>query len=284
VRRQQFGRVEFIEDFHQNCKRMARTMIEGLPPQSLILCDLGYFAFEWFDWLTDNQFFYVSRLRAKTSMERLHIFYEKGETLDALVHLGAYRNDQAAHAVRLVQFRQGAARRTYLTNVTGPKKLSVTDPKKLSLFEIAQLYARRWNIEGAFRLLKQHLNLHLLWSAKGVVVRQQLWCALILAQVIHALHWEIALRAGVDLFDVSVPLLLRYLPQYFARFPTGEAALAQFVADGPSAGFIRASRRLQVTAPEIAPQLYRAAPPGLVTKRVPRHSHCKCGKRKAGQE
>ena len=271
VRRQQFGRIEFIENFHQNCKLMARTMIERLPPRSLILCDLGYFAFEWFDWLTDNQFYYVSRLRAKTSIKRLHVFYEKGETLDALVYLGVYRSDQAAHAVRLMQFRQGEALRIYITNVL--------DPKELSLLEIAQLYARRWNIESAFRLLKQHLNLHLLWSAKVVVVRQQLWCALILAQVIHALHWEIALRAGVELFDVSVPLMLRYLPQYFARFPTGEEALAQFVADGPSAGFIRASRRLQVIAPEIAVELYQAAPPGLVIKRTAHYSHRKCEKR-----
>ena len=191
VRRQQFQRIEFIEDFRQNAKQIARTLLAGLPSQALLLCDLGYFAFEWFDWLTDNGFFYVSRLRAKTSFQRLHVFYEQGETLDALVYLGAYRADQAAHAVRLLQFRQGDALRTYLTNVT--------DPKELSLLEIAKLYARRWNIESAFRLLKQHLNLHLLWSAKPVVVRQQLWCAVILAQILHVLHWEIAERAGVDL-------------------------------------------------------------------------------------
>ena len=275
VRRQQFRHIEFLEDFHQNCKQVARTVLADLPPQALLLCDLGYFAFEFFDWLTDHQLFYISRLRAKTSFTRLHVFYEKGQTLDALVYLGAYRSDKAAHAVRLVQFRQGEALRTYLTNVT--------DPQHLTLVDIAHLYARRWNIESAFRLLKQYLHLHLLWSAKGVVVRQQLWCALILAQVIHALHWEIALRAGVDLFEVSLPLLLRYLPQYFARHASGEAAITQFVADGPSAGFIRASRRLQVAAPQIAFECYKAAPPDLVTQRPSRHSHCKCGKNRNEQ-
>ena len=270
VRRQQFQRIEFIEDFHQNPKQEARNLLTDVPPHALLLCDLGYFAFEWFDWLTESGFFYVSRLRAKTSFQRLHVFYEQGGVLDALVYLGAYRADRAAHAVRLVQFHQGGSLRTYITNVT--------DPQKLSVLEVAKLYARRWNIESAFRLLKQHLHLHLLWSAKPVVVRQQLWCAVILAQILHALHWEIAVRAGVDLFDVSLPLLVRCLPQYFARFSTGEEALSQFAADGRGAGFIRPSRRLQVEAPKIAPALYCAAPPGLVWTRTARHSHCKGGK------
>ena len=265
VRRQQFRRIAFIEDFHQNPKQAARSLLEGLPPRALILADLGYFAFEWFDALTGGGFFYVSRLRAKTSFQRLHVFYEQGETLDALVFLGAHRADKAAHAVRLVQFRHGDALRTYITNVT--------DPKELSVLAVATLYARRWNIESAFRLLKQHLNLHLLWSAKPVVVRQQLWCAVILAQILQALHWEVAERAGVDMFEVSVPLLVRCLPQYFARF--GEDALLRYVADGREAGFIRPARRLQVAAPAIALELYREAPPDLVKTRAARHSHCK---------
>ena len=101
---------------------------------------------------------------------------------------------------------------------------------------------------------------------------------MILAQILHALHWEIAEWAGVDLFEASLPLLLRCLPQYFARPSSGEAALAQFAADGRGAGFIRPSRRLQVAAPEIAAELYRVAPPDLVRTRAPRHSHCKAGK------
>ena len=100
---------------------------------------------------------------------------------------------------------------------------------------------------------------------------------MILAQILHTLHWEIAKRVGADLFEVSL-LLLRCLPQYFARSSSGEEALARFAADGRGAGFIRPSRRLQVAAPEIAAELYRVAPPDLVRTRAPRHSHCKAGK------
>jgi hypothetical protein len=45
-------------------------------------------------------------------------------------------------------------------------------------------------------LLKVHLRLHLLWSAKPVVVQRQVWAALIVSQVLHAFQFEIAARAG----------------------------------------------------------------------------------------
>ena len=35
---------------------------------------------------------------------------------------------------------------------------------KGSLIDIARLYARRWDIEMAFKLAKRDLRLHLLWS------------------------------------------------------------------------------------------------------------------------
>ena len=122
--------------------------------------------------------------------------------MDGLVWLGAHRADRAKHAVRLVQFRVGPHHR-YLTNVL--------DPQLFSLPDIARLYARRWDIELAFKLVKRELRLHLLWSAKPVVIQQQLWATLIIAQVLQALRLEIAGRAGVDPFDVSMPLLVQGL-------------------------------------------------------------------------
>jgi IS4 transposase len=54
---------------------------------------------------------------------------------------------QARHLVRLVRLGDGIGIRMYLTNVC--------DPQLLSLGEVAQLYARRWDIEMAFRLRKR---------------------------------------------------------------------------------------------------------------------------------
>lgn len=200
LRQQQWVRVQCLADPQQNEKVAARTQVADLPPGSLILADLGYFGFQWFDDLTEAAYWWVSRLRAKTSYTVIHTHYQRGDTLDALVWLGAHRADRAKHAVRLVQFRHQGILRSYVTNVLHPPTFPLAD--------IARLYARRWDIELAFKRIKTHLGLHLLWGAKPVVVLQQVWAVFIIAQVLQALRLEIAGRAGVAPFDVSLPLLI----------------------------------------------------------------------------
>jgi hypothetical protein len=262
--------VEHIADPRQNEKVAARGLVAGLPPGSLVLADLGYFGFAWFDDLTAAALWWVSRLRAQTSYTLIHAFYQRGDTLDALVWLGQHRADRARHAVRLVQFRHHGTLRRYVTNVTDPATLPVAD--------LARLYARRWDIELAFTLLKTHLGLHLLWGSKPVVVLQQVWACLIIAQVLQALRLEIAGRAGADPFEVSLPLLIEYLPFFAAR---GLDPVAVFVEQGRALRLIRPSTRTAVAAPDIPPEDLAPAPPELALTRPPRHAQRNCGKRPA---
>lgn len=268
LRTQQWQTLRYQPDAARNEKVLARDLVAELPEASLILADLGYFGFEWFDDLTTAKHWWISRLRSKTSYRVVHVLYQDGDVLDALVWLGAYRADRARYLVRLVQFPHGQQLRRYLTNVT--------DPNELSIAELARLYARRWDIEMAVQLVKEHLGLGLLWSAKEVVIRQQVWAVLLIAQIVQALRLEVAERAGVDLFEVSLPLLVRYLPRYAAA---GHDPLAAFLADGLALGFIRPSRRVQITAPEPDLSCYHPPPPDLPRERQPRYAHRKCGPR-----
>lgn len=265
VRTQQWQRLQFHPDYRQNEKVLARDLIDDLPRESLILADLGYFSFPWFDELTDAGHWWLSRMREKTSTTLIHTFYAEGQVLDALVWLGAHRADHARYAVRLVQFPHGNRLHRYITNVT--------DPGQLSMAEVARLYARRWDIEMAVQLVKEHLGLGLLWSAKPVVIQQQLWAVLTIAQIVQALRLEAAARAGVDLFEVSLPLLVRYLPRYAAW---GHEPLAAFLEDGKRLGFIRPSRRVQISAPLPDLSAYTWPPPDLVRERPPRYAGRKC--------
>ncbi len=267
LRRQQWRHVQHVTDSLQNDKVAARDLVADLPAASLILADLGYFAFAWFDELTAAGQYWISRLRQKTSYQVLHVYYQQGDVFDAVIHLGAYRADRASHAVRLVRFQVGTTRFAYITNVL--------DPHRLPLADIARLYARRWDIELAFKMLKRHLHLHLLWSSKSVVILQQLWAVLIIAQILHALQLEIAQRAGVGLFDVSLALLVEYGPRYAAE---GQDPIEVFVRQGRDLHFIRPSTRTQIRAPVIPPESLQPLPADLVLTRTPRHPQRKCGR------
>jgi hypothetical protein len=209
VRRQLWRTILPIANPLQNEKVAARELVETLPHGSLILADLGYFGFAWFDWLTERGYHWISRVREKTSYEVLHVYYDDGVIFDGLVWLGRYRADRAASAVRLVSFPVGPTTLRYITNVR--------DPQVLSLRDIAVLDARRWDFELAVLLVKEQLNLHVFWSAKASVVEAQVWAVVIIAQILHALRWEVALRADADPFEVSLPLLVEYFPQYAAE-------------------------------------------------------------------
>jgi hypothetical protein len=267
IRCQQWRRVQYIAEAQQNEKVVARDMVKDLPRGSLILADLGYFAFKWFDDLTHMGQYWISRLRAKTSYTVHHVYYQNGTTFDGLIWLGAHRADRAAHAVRLVCFQVGRNKYRYITNVLDPAVLSIRD--------IAALYARRWDFEMAVKLVKRDLNLHLLWSCKTDVILLQIWAVLIIAQILHALQMEIAGRAGVDPFEVSLPLLIAYMPMWAY---SGQDPVALVVERGREGGFIRPSRRTKIRAPAIPAEQLIPLPPGLELVRKPRYAQRKCGR------
>ena len=145
---------------------------------------------------------WVSRVRAKCSWTVEHILVQRDGYGEALIFLGAYHSDRTAYLVRMIRIRYRGQWYSYITNVLDPRLLSGAD--------IVRLYARRWDIELAFRVLKDHLNLRFLWSAKAEVISVQIWSTVILAQMLHALQVQVAAQAGVETFDVSLELLLRH--------------------------------------------------------------------------
>ncbi len=269
LRLQQWRRVAYRTNARQNEKVAARAMVAGLAPGTLIVADLGYFGFAWFDDLTDAGYWWVSRLRAGTSYTVIHTFYQDGETFDGIVWLGKHRADRAKHAVRLVQFRVGEHIHAYLTNVR--------DPGVFPMAEVARVYGRRWDFELAIKLVKRELGVHLVWSVKPVVIAQQLWAALCIAQILHALRFEVARRAAVDVCDVSLPLLVRWMPRFAAQ---GDDPVRIFVERGRAAGFIRPSRRVNHEAPALPTAAMIPLPEGTILARIPRYAQRNCRSRK----
>src|SRR5438270_997045 len=238
VRRQQWVRVEVWQEAVANCKAQARHMVEGLQAGTLLLFDRGYLSFPWFDELSERGLWWISRYANHASYHVRHVLYQGDGVLDAIVWLGRYRADRAKYPVRVVQFYHHGRLHRYLTNVL--------DPQQLTLADIAGLYARRWDIELAFGVLKEHLQLGQLWSAKWEVVQVQIWAGLLVAQLFHGLQVQWAAQEGVEPFDVSIDLLVELVPRLLQQ---GIALLPYLGRHGREVGLIRPSTRIQVQAP-----------------------------------
>ena len=265
LRRQQFTTVLTTETPHQNERVAARDLLATVPAGSLIVADLGYFGFRWFDDLTDGGYHFVSKLRKKTSCVVAHVLVDRqtphGPIRDELVWLGAYRADRAKHLVRRVTVPVGRTTHTYLTNVL--------DPDTLSIAALVDLYGRRWEIESAFKLVKRELGLHLLWSAKWDLILTQVWGVLVLAQIASALRADVARRAATAVQNVSLTLLLRDLPLLVRDHG---AEVLDLLASGPlvKGGYLRPSRATIRTVPDPGP--WTPPPPDLVGVRPPRYA------------
>lgn len=269
VRLQQWVRVDLLAQACVNCKVHAPAMLAGLAAGTLLLFDRGYLSFAFFDELTEQGLWWVSRYANKVSYQVLHVCYQGDGVLDAVVYLGTRRADQARHPVRLLRFWFKGRHYQYLSNVL--------DPQRLSLADIARLYARRWDIELAFRLLKDHLGLNEPWSAKWAVIGVQIWTGLLLGQLLHAMQSQIAQQAGVDPFEVSIALLSRLTPTLLER---GLQPLAEVLRRGRDVGLIRKSTRVLVEVPSIDPAWLSPVPPAALRPRERvRHAQRNCGPR-----
>jgi hypothetical protein len=258
VRRQLWHTIHFVEDVKSNAKLFAPAILAHLKPGTLILADLGYFSFAWFDTLTRTGFFWISRLRQETSWFELHCYYRQGETFDGIVALGIW-DYQAAYAVRLIQFRtpQGGLYQ-YVTNVC--------DPRRLSLAEIPRLYHRRWLIERAFHTLKRVLGLGWMWSGKTSVLLAQVWGVLIIAQLLQTLRMLVAIGAHVEPSEVSMELLAKQLADGALS-----GTLEEWIKMGQHDGLLRPCREKQIQVPTVSLQAYVPLPKTLVLQREARY-------------
>jgi hypothetical protein len=260
IREQRWLRVQYLADALRNCKQEALTLLADLPWHSLLLFDLGYFSFPFFDYLTERGYYWISRYREKTRYQLVHVYYRHHEILDALVWLGSEHGARAGYAVRLVRFGSGSHLHMYFTNVL--------DPLQLPMGDIARLYARRWDIELAFLTIKDLFGLQHWWSSQRPLILQQIAVVLVLAQLVQALRLHIAEQAGCDPFDVSLPLLVEHLPHLLrARLNPVQWVLTY----GKQQQILRPSSRYHVVAPCIPPEQLTPLPADLILTRKARY-------------
>ena len=136
-----------------NAKEHDRGQLEVLvdDKECMYVFDRGYLDYERFDHMTDDGYFFVSRLRKNAVIrviEPLEMPENSPVLSDEMILIGTTQN-RAENVFRLIKVLDSKGNELHL----------ITNRFDLSADEIAQIYKSRWAIELFFIWLKQHLNI-----------------------------------------------------------------------------------------------------------------------------
>jgi len=198
----------YDSDAKVNDKTFANQLLARLPQQGLLIFDLGFFSFVWFDAFTQAEKFFVTRLRNKTAYQVTRCLSQGVFYRDEIIELGQYRSNPCQYPLRLVSVLWGKTWYYYLTNVL--------DPEQLSPQQVCELYRRRWQIEEAFLLTKRLLGLAYLWVGGSNGVQIQIFATLIFFAVLNDLCSQVAVALNQPKERISIEMVFRGL-YHFAR-------------------------------------------------------------------
>lgn len=188
---------------------------ELLTPGTLLLFDLGFYGFPWFDWLTEHEVSFVSRAKQDGVYEITRRLVDSERVHDYLVQFGRYRSSPCRHPLRLVEVLIKGRWYRYLTNALDPMVLSTAD--------VMDLYEQRWRIEDAILLVKRLLGLAYLWTGSVNGVALQVWASWLLYAVLVDLSDAVADKLGLPLQAISFEMVYRGLYHFTNAFQKGQA-------------------------------------------------------------
>ncbi|QIR40958.1 IS4 family transposase [Tolypothrix sp. PCC 7910] len=179
-----------------NDKTWCEQLLERLPTGGLLIFDLGFFKFPWFDAFTESDQFFVTRLREKTAYKVIRCVTCAQFYRDEVISLGEYRSNPCLHQVRLVSVLWGSTWYYYLTHVI--------DPQILSAQQVCELYRRRWRVEDAFLLTKRLLGLAYIWVGERNGLQIQIFATWIFYAVLNQLCLDVAFALAKPLAEKRV--------------------------------------------------------------------------------
>ncbi len=198
-----------------NDKTWCNQLLERLPIGGLLIFDLGFFKFPWFDAFTSAHKFFVTRLREKTAYKVIRCLTDAPFYRDEIIQMGEYRSNPCQHNVRRVSVLWGSTWYYYLTNVL--------DPQMLSAQQVCELYRRRWRVEDAFLLTKRLLGLAYIWVGDTNGVQIQILATWIFYAVLNQLCLDVASALNQPLDLISTEMVFRSLYHFSQAVLRGDA-------------------------------------------------------------
>ncbi|MFC0561990.1 IS4 family transposase, partial [Halalkalibacter alkalisediminis] len=139
--------------------------------ECMYVFDRGYLDYERFDRMTDDGYFFLSRLRKNAVIREVYDFKlpENSTVLsDQMVLIGTTQN-RTENYFRLLR----------VIDSKGNELQLLTNRFDLSAEEISEMYKSRWAIELFFKWIKQHLSIKKFYGQSEWAIHNQVFIALI---------------------------------------------------------------------------------------------------------
>lgn len=163
----------------------ARTL--KLPKGSFACFDRGFTDYAWYNDLTTNSIFFVTRLKSNADVE--YLLKRAGRKSPGVTNDQTIRLKGVEKPLRLVN---------YTDLETGVEYRFVTNAHHLKAKEIADIYKERWKIEQFFKWIKQNLKIKTFLGTSSNAVLTQVWIALCVYLLIATLNFKAKLGSSMQ--------------------------------------------------------------------------------------
>ncbi len=207
-----------------------------LPKGVLLLFDLGFVNYTWFDELTAQGHFFLTRAKGNAVVKVEQLLQRSAQVHDQLVWLGSPQT-HCTHLMRLVAVEYKGKWYRYLTNVLDPNRLSVED--------VVLLYQQRWRIEDAFHVAKRLLGLAYFWVGSINGVQTQIWATWLFYVLLVDLTDTVAEAMQRPFVHLSLEMVFKALYHFTQEKQLGRAAdpIAYLVQDAHLLGIVKPKYR-----------------------------------------
>ena len=159
------------------------TRAWSFAPGTILVFDRGYADYNWFEQLTQQGVFFVTRLKTNADfivVEDRLVPERKGLVRDQIICMTqqAAENDNPP-MMRRIEFFDEEQQRTLVF---------LTNNMKLAAATIAEIYKSRWQIELFFKALKQSCKVKTFVGTSANALKTQIWTALIAMLLVKILH------------------------------------------------------------------------------------------------
>ena len=143
------------------------------PKASIVVCDRGYNDYGWYNELTNQGVFFVTRLKSNAKyriIKRQKVSSKQGVKSDQKIEFtGVQVKNKCPIQLRRIGYRDPE---------TGKHYVYLTNHFSFTAKTIADIYKQRWQIELFFKWIKQNLKIKTFIGTSKNAVMTQIWIAL----------------------------------------------------------------------------------------------------------